>query len=195
MDALKEIVNIGIGKSAAMLNSIIRHHIDLKVPELHYLNGEGLLSSHSLIAEPEEAVSSIQLKFEGGFNGAAAILFPMESSRKLVNIVIEDLNEDFDALKEGALTEIGNILINGIIGSIGNILRKDVKYSIPLYLEDRLRNIVSLMGKEIDGETYFLIAEIRFAVESLSIQGDFILFFELLSFEKLLRTFVENPVV
>lgn len=194
LDALKEIVNIGIGRSASMMNSIIHHHIDLTVPSLHPVSGQSLLESHTLIAGPRDTVNGVQIRFQGGIKGAAAIIFPLDSACKLVNIVVEDTGGEFDSLKEGVLTEIGNILINGIIGSISNLLSLQLTYSIPVYMENSLAELLSQLEKEIDDSQQFMVAEIRFSAANLHIEGNFLLFFELRSFEKLLGDFVAEKM-
>ena len=76
----------------------------------------------------EEWLSMVSLNFSGGTDGVAMLAFPLESAAKLVSIVSivteRDLMScDIDSLKEGALTEIGNIIMNGVMGSFANILK------------------------------------------------------------------------
>lgn len=195
IDTLREVINIGIGKAAALLNTLVGKHVTLEVPQLFYMSGDELLKSGKMVAAPDETVSGVKLSFKGGINGSAAVIFPIKSSQNLVNITIQDVTGDYDTLKAGAMTEIGNILINGVVGSISNILKQNIRYHIPQYWECHLRELVGDMSRDIHDLTYFLVAEIMFTVQSNEIVGNFILFFELDAFEKLLRNYIAEPLV
>jgi chemotaxis protein CheC len=92
---------------------------------------------------------------------------------------------DLDAVRIGTLSEIGNILINSVIGSIANVLEQRLDYALPTYMEDTVENL--LTSKNSVGETTILLAQTQFSVEQLQIRGDIILIFELGSFDVLLN--------
>ena len=77
----------------------------------------------------------------------------------------------------------GNIVINGVMGSITNVLAQYVSYSMPLYLEDTIENL--LISHCSDSGSVVLVAQTRFTIEHLQIEGDIILLFES-SFDALL---------
>ena len=45
-DAVKELLNIGIGRSAAMLNTITKSHIALSIPEVRVYNAKTLKTNY-----------------------------------------------------------------------------------------------------------------------------------------------------
>ena len=49
-----------------------------------------------------------------------------------------------NAVMAGTLNEIGNIVINGVIGTIGNILAKPFDFSVPNYVEGKLQELLQL---------------------------------------------------
>ncbi len=185
IDALQEIVNIGVGKAAGMLNDLISSHILLQVPlikvfALHELDRElGDLVNQNL--------SAVQLMFKGSYSGTSSLVFPPESALKLVDLLTgaEETGEDFNALKMGTLTEVGNILLNGVMGSLSNILGETVQYTIPSYVEGTIMSLLGAPG--IDLNTTILLVQTRFRVEEHDIVGDIILLFEVGGFDRLLN--------
>lgn len=134
-DALTELINIGVGRGSAMLNDMLMTPIVLKVPEIDVIPFSALLSR--LAFDNETIVSGINLEFSGDFEGFSQIIFPKNSASKLVSVLIgqEGDGSDLDTIKAEALTEIGNIVLNGIMGSLGNYLQKELQYIVPVYQE------------------------------------------------------------
>jgi chemotaxis protein CheC len=92
---------------------------------------------------------------------------------------------DLDEVKIGTLTEVGNIVINGVLGSISNLLKQQMNYRLPIYFEDTIERLLS-SNYSFDLNTIFLIAKTRFEIKQLEIMGEIILIFEMSSFGELL---------
>lgn len=186
LDALKEIVNTGVGKAAASLNELVDAHIVLEVPRICLFRpedpdcaGTGLGTS---------TLSCVQLGFQGIFNGTAALVFPPASAVKLVAALTGENPEtpSLDAVMAGTLNEVGNIIINSVIGTIGNILGKSFDYSLPNYLEGRLVEL--LHADECEIAVTVLLVQTRFCIKDLQVEGNIFLIFELGSFDVLLTS-------
>ncbi|MBX2862912.1 MAG: chemotaxis protein CheC [Leptolyngbyaceae cyanobacterium MAG.088] len=190
LDALKELVNVGVGKAAGMLNEMIEFRIQLQVPNINLIT---LSELQSELGDRlgQEQLASVQLDFSGSFAGTAQLVFPTESAATLVAVLTGEApgSPDLDALKIGTLTEVGNIVINGVMGSISNILTQPLNYEVPAYIEEDINHLVS--NKKPQSNIDILLAQARFNVEELQVQGDIILFFGVGSFETLL-TAIEN---
>ncbi|MEN9869048.1 MAG: hypothetical protein RLZZ171_31 [Cyanobacteriota bacterium] len=187
LDALQEIVNIGIGRAAAMLNEMVDARIALEVPTIQLLSASQLLQE--MIARfNSQSISVVRLGFSGSLSGTAELMFPTDSASVLVAVLTgEDLDSpDLDAVKIGTLSEIGNIVINGVIGSISNILEQRMEYKIPSYCEDTIENLL-LSERNMTDDVVFILAQARFAIEQLEIVGDIILIFEMKTFDNLLK--------
>lgn len=184
IDILKELINIGIGRAAGVLNEMINFHVQLTVPLVK------VLTHSALMAEMEEfgssRVASVQLGFMGPFSGTAALVFPPDSASKLVEVLTgeEPGTPDLDSVRAGTLTEVGNIVINGVMGSIGNILKQRMSYSLPIYTEDTINNL--LMSASSDFNPMVLLVRTRFNVRQLQVEGNIILLFEVGSFDALI---------
>jgi chemotaxis protein CheC len=186
-DALQEFINIGVGRAAAMLNEMVESPIVLSVPVLNVFNGE-TLQQEVVTRFNNHSLSVVRLGFSGSFSGNAELVFPTESASTLVSLLTgEDRDSpDLDAVKIGTLTEVGNIVINGVMGSLSNLLKQQMAYALPVYYEAPIRQLLS-SNYPIDQDTVFLLAQARFEIQHLEIIGEIILIFEMSSFDELLN--------
>lgn len=185
MDALKELLNIGVGNGAGVLSTMLGTRIELQVPEVRMLD-PGENGGMSGEFGPNE-LSSVVLGFEGPFAGSAGILFPTNSASRLVTAVVGDnaSNQSLDTLRSGTLTEVGNIVLNGVMGSFGNILDQDLKYIVPYYFEGKASD---LFKGETYSNTVLLLAKTLFSVAEMEIGGSIILLLEVASFDLFSKT-------
>jgi chemotaxis protein CheC len=184
LDALTEIVNIGIGQAAILLNQMVDSHIELEVPAV-------------LIFDPEEhqeklddvgdgVLSCVQLTFCGSLSGTSMLVFPSESSVKLVSALTGEApgTADLDAVMAGTLNEVGNIVINGVVGSISNMLEKHLDFSLPNYLEGKLKDLLKTNLPLV--KATILLVRTNFRVQDLQIKGNIFLILEIESLNQLL---------
>lgn len=187
LDAIKELINIGIGRASGALNDLLDAHIKLQVPHVEIISSRKLVESTLHI--PSETLSTILLDFSGEFSGSASLLFPKQSAANLISALTGEEtqdNPDLDSLKVGTLTEVGNIVLNGVMGSIGNILEQKLNYKLPKYKE---QNIYQILDREADGEERaVLLAQASFSSEKQEIRGDVLIIFELEAFSSLLAS-------
>ena len=179
LDILQELINIGVGRAAGMLNQMVNTHIQLQVPVLRVLTQTQLAAIYA--ERPQSVFSAVQLSFTGEFAGISALIFPPESASKLVAVVLgkEALPGD-DAMRCGTLQEVGNIVLNGVMGSIANILKEPLRYSPPDFLE---ADITSIVGT---GDGMILVARTQFSMKDHLIEGEVLIIFSLSSFDSLL---------
>ncbi len=189
LEALRELINIGVGKGASILNTMLNSHIKLQVPSLKLISVSDLNKEFEKLGAGK--LSAIALKFDGPFSGSADLLFPSETALALVNALVGDSPEemDFDSIRVGTLCEVGNVVLNGVMGSISNLFKTYFEYSVPEYIEETAGNIFS-MNLSSEGMT-ILLAKTRFVIEELDIDGDIILFFEVGAFDKLIHMIEE----
>ncbi len=188
LDALSELMNIGVGRAAGMLNQMLGSPIELYVPLVKILLASEL--NRELGQPAHEMLSFVRLPFRGPIQGTAALLFPSDSAAKLVAALTgeEPGTPDLDSVRAGTLSEVGNIVINGVMGSIGNILHLPLTYDLPTYLEASLPQLFGRTDPDAAAvsDPMVLLAHTRFAVRNLEIQGSILLIFEVLAFDALL---------
>ena len=132
-DAIAELFNIGMGQSAAALSAMIGEEVHLSVPAL-------AVSSRTRIAQdldPDSAarVCAVHGAFSGPFTGEAMLIFQERGTLALVGRVVP-VDPDADApgeVEQDALTEIGNIILNGCLASLSNLVEGEVAGALPCY--------------------------------------------------------------
>lgn len=185
LDAIKEILNIGIGRSASMLNCFTKSHITLSIPEVRLLDTNN--PAKSIDKSLDEDSATVRLEFMGIFSGITAVAFPKDSAAKLVMAMTgEDAGTpELDSLRIETLKEVGNIIINGVMGSISNILKTHLNYSIPSYEEGSIIDLIKSGKKIYDNQV--LMAMACFTIKDLNVEGNIFMLLELGSLEILIE--------
>ncbi len=185
IDLIKEFVNIGMGASSKILNQMIDSHITLGVPEIEILQYNELESKLKNFSN--ETLTSVSMPFEKDLNGIAKLIFPSTSATKLVDMFIGSIenDSDMDALRISALTEIGNIIINTIIGSISNQINIDILYTIPDYSEGKMTEVLEL--EQLNQNHVILYCLTEFKALKTNISGNLMLFFEIGKFNEFVQ--------
>lgn len=184
LDALKELINIGVGRAAGALNAMVSFRIGLQVPFVKVLSPKEL--SGEMAALGRSRLAAVRLGFDGPFSGTAALVFPTESASKLVAVLTgeEPGTPEIDSVRAGTLSEVGNIVINGVMGSMGNMLKQRITYTLPNYTEDSVQGL--LRPDAMDEDATVLLVRTHFSIQELEIEGDIILLFTVGSFDALL---------
>lgn len=143
-DALREFMNINIGQAASLLSEMTGDKVILTIPEVQLLPAEQIDISYksSLPDFLKGHVMSSAIKFGKVFNGKAHLVFPVDKSKKLVSLCMGEYDQDdghgeedfinsltdtdFDAVKE-----IGNIVLNSVVGGLGNLMEVKLEYALP----------------------------------------------------------------
>ena len=79
---------------------------------------------------------AVRQDFSGVFSGRALLIFPEASSLELVRVVVgrQLALEDIVDLEDEALAETGNIILNSWVATIANLLKKNLKMSLPVVI-------------------------------------------------------------
>ncbi|MBS2212473.1 hypothetical protein KEM09_13740 [Carboxylicivirga mesophila] len=178
LDALKELINIGVGKGASLLNRMLNKPIELKTIHVQ------IVDWHDDVLQEYQTknASIVHMDFNGQINGRANLIFPNRDAIRLLGLIAPWLNVDtsISHVKKNVLTEVGNIVINGVIGSLNNVLNLHSSYTLPCYSDGALYDFFVGMGK---GK--FILANTQYAIEEQAIKGTLLIFLELNSFQVL----------
>ncbi len=191
LDTLQEMINIGVGRAAAALNELVQHPVTLVPPRVELLDVDDLPGVFGPLGNA--AVSSVQMAFHGALEGGAFLIFPQPSASRLVaGLTGEDaLGEDLDSLRSGTLTEIGNVLINSILGTLANLLDRPLRYSSPMYEEG---TALALVTTEVHArQPLLLLVRTGFRIREAEIEGSPLLLFELRSYDELVAGLADRP--
>ncbi len=191
IDALTELVSLGIGRSAEVLNLILNSHIELSAPEITILDVGKLPQA---LKADESNLSAVSMRYNGSMDGVTELIFKSREAGKLVDCITGEENrmeEGLDALRAGTLCEIGNVVINSLMGAISNELDFNLTYTVPSYLEGGVDVLVA--EAKLAEARAVLLAKTFFNVASLQIEGEIAIFMSLASLnylEKALDTYL-----
>jgi chemotaxis protein CheC len=187
IDAIREIVNIGVGRAAGQLQEMTGSHIRLHIPSITIVPFDKITAAGNTLISGD-TLSAVLLDFKGTFSGISAVLFPPDSAAALVLLLTgeQEKSPELDAMRIEALKEVGNIIINAVMGSIANVLSEHLTYSIPTYYEGPIVNLARLKSKGGHDECV-LLARTNFLVEKLNVEGDILLILEIGSLDALVE--------
>jgi chemotaxis protein CheC len=186
VDAIRELINIGVGRAAGMLNDITDCPIVLQVPSVQIVKLDDLSPAHGYAQN--SALSTVALNFSGPMSGLAALVFPPESAGSLVMLMAKETetSPELDAIRIETLKEVGNIIINAVMGSIANILEHHLQYSIPSYQEVSIPALAHTLKATPDER--IILANAHFRIENTQINGNILLILEMGSLDALLES-------
>ncbi|MEP0072118.1 MAG: hypothetical protein ABJE79_05410 [Marinomonas sp.] len=195
-DLVVELMNIGVGKSAASLSQIANEEVILNVPMLEFLSLEE--AARAFEDRLPNSLTGVRQSFSGFFSGKAALLFPESRSLDLVNVMLgeDGLDVEVDAeLEEEALSELGNILLNNCLSTISNMLDKPLNTLLP----DTFHTNPSLLTDQLvtrnDSGTVIMLLKIDFTLKSRDLAGHLVFVIDLTengSFKSTLQDYLKG---
>jgi chemotaxis protein CheC len=183
-DALTELVNIGVGRAAASLRKMVNKQVILSVPSVEIVTRK---SAAALIGQREsENLVAVRQQFEGPFAGRALLIFPESNGMSLVRAIVgDDMPQDeLEAMESEALAETGNVILNGCLGSMANMLQHTLKMSLPVVQRGSSEVLFEVLGQSAD-ESFVLFLYINFSVREHDIRGYIAMIMDLPSLDKL----------
>ena len=178
LDALTELVNLGVSGAAVSLRQMVGREIILSVPSVVLV--ERPRAVELLRGAGSSKLVAVHQVFEGDITGRVLLIFPDTKSLELVRAVTNgDLPlEDIIDLEQEALAETGNIILNGCLSTIANLLRRTLKISLPEILRGDSEQLFSLPPPPEAG-AMVLFVYINFSIYERDIQGYIALFMDL----------------
>jgi len=178
LDALKELINIGVGNGANLLNQILKQSIILSTIDVSIVD----VTELNTVTCFDNNASTVLMSFDGQLTGKAKLIFPNNDALRLLDLIAPWINIDtsIGQVKKNVLMEVGNIVINGVIGSISNALKITSNYSLPQYYQG---DIMSQFKSSVSGTV--ILANTQYEIESHEIKGSLLIFLEVNSFQTL----------
>jgi chemotaxis protein CheC len=194
LDALTELVNIGVSSAATSLREMVSEEIILSVPKIELLDrSKAVETLHGSEAGKLVAVHQV---FDGEITGRVMLIFPEANSLEIVRAVAGSTLslEDIMDLEHEALAETGNIILNGCLATIANMLERNLKMSLPEILRGEAANLFNLPPPP-NGGSMVLFVYINFAIKTQDIKGYVALLMDmpsLAALQQLLGEFIER---
>ena len=162
----------------------------LSVPSVKIVTRE----TASKLVERENAkkLVAVQQSFEGPFAGRALLIFPEAQSLELVRSIVGDQHslEDVIDLEQEALAETGNIILNGCLATIANVLHRTMRMSLPSIVRGDGATLFEVQGPA-SGEQFVLFLYIDFNIKKRDVHGFIALLMDLPSIAAL-KTIVND---
>ncbi|HEY8571681.1 chemotaxis protein CheX [Phenylobacterium sp.] len=190
LDALSELVNIGVGRAAAGLREMVGEEVLLTVPAISTVTPDQAaeMIGGSRVGE----LVAVEQHFAGYVSGRALLIFPEASSLELARAVTRDIAsvEQLPELAPEALCETGNVVIQACLGTIANMLDRTLALNVPHLVRGQARDLFPRSAA-----TTVLFVYINFAVGGRRIRGYIALLMDLPSLQalkQLVQAFVER---
>jgi len=134
LDFLRELSNIGVGHAATALSQLIGRQVGMRVPKVTIVD---LSSVPELMGGSERIVSGVYLQVLGDARGGILLIFPDESSKALLKLLLKGEEDPLSEMGMSTLKEVGNILASSFLSGLADLLGKRLVPTPPeLYVED-----------------------------------------------------------
>jgi chemotaxis protein CheC len=169
-DALAEIANMGVSRAASSLRQMVGEQVLLSVPAVSIVTRE---TAVQLVERGNRTrLVAVQQSFDGPFAGRALLIFPEAQSLELVRSIVGDEHslDDVMDLEQEALAETGNVILNGCLATIANVLNRTMRMSLPLVIRGDGGTLFDLQGGRANDQLV-LFLYIDFTVKNRDIGG------------------------
>ena len=197
LDALTELVNLGVSNAASSLRDLVKEEVILSVPKVAVVTRDEAIANLGE-RDVKRRLVAVHQDFEGDIRGRALLIFPEAKSMELVRAVVgSELSlEDIMELEQEALAETGNILLNSCLGTIANHLERSLRISLPEVIRGEGAEFFgSASISQMEDQVLFIF--INFAVRHRDIRGYIAMLLDLPSLatlKELLGTLIERTV-
>lgn len=192
-DALTEMMNISIGKAAKLLSEMLDKRINLKIPKVDLISLAEIEDDDFRLEKfPLDGhLLSSKINFGKGIEGAARLVFPIDQSKLLINLCLGEEEFDPDVKKDeftdvdfDVIREVGNVILNSIVGGLGNLVEDKIEYTLPKVEMVSLTKVERNLSQMNDN--YLLLIYNNFIIGETTIEGSILLVLSISSIENLL---------
>ena len=168
-DVIRELINIGIGRAAATLSELIGTRIELSVPRVALVLLDD--APEDLFRMPDDPILAIIQDFRGDILGRSALVLSHSSGLRLAQLLgeVAEPADELDLEMSGILAEVGNIMLNSVLGAIANMIGTHMEYSLPQFCGARPLGV--LLSQWAKDHRALLMADAEFLVRQYSIHG------------------------
>lgn len=168
-DALGELLNLGVGRAAANMSRMVGEQVHLSVPACELLPRD--TAARMLSARDGAPLVAVSQDFAGAFSGHALLIFPEAESLEIVNTVIGEAGLADHELAAEALTEIGNVILNGCLSTLANVLQGTLDMSMPRVVRGSSRMILNGGLEEARADDAVLFLYVDFSTRQRNLRG------------------------
>lgn len=185
VDALSEVINISYGRTADSLSQITGSQVGLDVPRVELRAASEL--EEALAAVIREEIIGVHQSFGGSLTGDALLVLSRKNALVLANALGggRDGYGGFGASEREVLLELGNILLNACLGSLGNVLEVVVVFSVPRLHVRSVEELLGSLATPASADRMAMIVCTRFSLIDRDLTGFVVLVLGVTSLERL----------
>lgn len=186
-DSLTELLNIGYARAASALSDLTGHRVALSVPDVTIHRVNGITPALQEVVDGE--VTCVNQMFGGPICGNAVLLFDKSAALILTELLTNVRPESLlDQTAQDVVVEVGNILLNACLGSFGNLMSMNIKFTVPQLKVDHVQHV--LRSIRIDGESfdYAMMVRTRFDIRARKLSGFLVILLGVTSLELVLES-------
>jgi chemotaxis protein CheC len=190
-DALVELLNVGFGRAAAALSKLTGYRVVLDVPQITICPVTAV--GQALGDFLQDEIATVHQIFTGAVGGDALLILDQKAASTLKQLLTDEpaLPLNVDGSAKEVLTEVGNILLNACLGTIGNVLNVHVSFSVPQLTLATLAALLDSLVVGREGLRYALIVHAGFHVRDSEIEGYIVIVLSVASLDRLFRSIEE----
>jgi len=163
-EALREIVNIGMGLAGDSLARILNTFVELSIPRISLVKADDLPSAIvNLIGERVE-VSAIRQAFFNHWRGEAIAIYDQHGCKDLADLMGYTSEMD-NSTEIELLLDVGNVLVGACLNGVSEQLGTEINFGAPSILAQHIQ-IEELFIKQDFNWSHTLLLEVNFALES-----------------------------
>ena len=185
-DALTELINNGYGRAAGALSELTGYRITLEVPKLGMYPIDEISPQLARMVMGE--VASVTQVFSGPLSGNALLLLDEKAALMLSELLTDDVSPSgaFDSGAREIITEVGNILLNALLGVFGNLLQVQVSFAVPRLRVDTIDSVLQSITVQEEELRYALLIHTRFRLRANNVSGYLIIILGITSLDRML---------
>jgi chemotaxis protein CheC len=170
LDALQELVNIGMGAAGASLAQALGAFVELAVPGVDLTDRRNVASLLDTAAWSEQEVEAVRQPFFGAFTGESMMLFDGQVHAQLAGLPgypAEAAANPSATAHQEVLLDLANVVIGACVNGIAEPLQEIVSFAPPTRLGTR-DEVRSFLSREAVAWQQGLVVNVDFKLESRS---------------------------
>jgi len=170
LDALQELVNIGMGTAGAALAEALGGFVGLAVPGIDLTNRLNVAALFDVGSWAEDELEAVHQPFFGAFMGESMIVFDGRVHAHLANLpgyAVAPGAELSSAEQQEVLLDLANVVIGACVNGIAEPLQEVVSFAAPARFGSR-SEIRTFLSRDAAAWHQGLIVNVDFKLEARS---------------------------
>jgi len=165
LDALQELVNIGMGRAGAALAKALGAFVQLAVPALDIIDRQHVttLLEHDSWAN-NDGIEVVRQRFFGALMGESVMVFDSQGQAELSDLLGHGPDAKADERQE-AILDLSNVVIGSCVNGIAEPLNEAVSFAPPTRIGSRAE-VRKLVSREPAAFSQGLVVNVDFRLEA-----------------------------